>query len=382
MFQIRQYLKMFLQNVLLPLIYRWFSRGPVQKGLVLFADAHHEELPFSMQRMYEAVSELEAAGQCHTELFISDFGRMPFGEMLRALLCFMKRYAVAEYVFICDYYLPVASCRKRPETTVVQLWHSCGLMKKIAYDTGEDIPKNYRGNMFGNYTYLTLSAEICVPVHAQALRLSESHIRATGVSRTDYYFDQTWNDTCRKHFFEQYPEARGKRIALWAPTFRGNAAAPRLEGQKQILEAAKELSPDWYIIIKAHPHVDAHGRVSNCTIPTEELLAVTDVLITDYSSVLFDYLLYEKPAVLFAPDLQEYEDGRGFYLNYLSIPFQLADTRQELTEAIRSSSVWNAEHKKEIQEFREQYVGACDGRATQRILGLAGLGEETTQSEN
>ena len=109
---------------------------------------------------------------------------------------------------------------------------------------------------------------------------------------------------------------------------------------------------------------------------------MTDVLITDYSSVLFDYLLYEKPAVLFAPDLQEYEDGRGFYLNYLSIPFQLADTRQELIEAIRSSSVWNAEHKKEIQEFREQYVGACDGRATQRILGLAGLGEETTQSEN
>lgn len=374
MFRIRQYLKMFLQNVLLPVIYRWFSRGPVQKGLVLFADAHHEELPFSMRRMYEAVSELEAAGQCHTELFISDFGRMPFGKMFRYLLCFMKRYAVAEYVFICDYYLPVASCRKRPETRVVQLWHSCGLMKKIAYDTGEDIPKNYRGNMFGNYTYLTLSAEVCVPVHARALQLAKSHIHATGVSRTDYYFDPAWNGKCRKQFFEQHPQARGKKIALWAPTFRGNAAAPRLEGQQQMMEAAKELAPDWYVILKAHPHVDAHGRVSNCEIPTEELLAVADVLITDYSSVLFDYLLYEKPAVLFAPDLQEYEDGRGFYLDYQSIPFELARTRQELAEAVRGSGIWYAKHKKEIQDFQEHYVGACDGRATERILSLIGLG--------
>ena len=66
---------------------------------------------------------------------------------------FMQVYAQAEYVFINSYFLPVSSCRKRKETTVVQLWHSGGLMKKMGYDTTEDIPKYYKGNPTANYDW-------------------------------------------------------------------------------------------------------------------------------------------------------------------------------------------------------------------------------------
>ena len=149
MFRIKQYLKMLLQNVFLPLVYAWYARRPIQRGLVLFADAHHEEIPFSMRRMYEEVSG-NNQGKWEIEVYVRDLNKMSYGEMVRYLVHFMKQYAAAEYVFICDYYLPVAACKKRKETTVVQLWHSCGLMKKIAYDAGDDIPKNYKGNMFGN----------------------------------------------------------------------------------------------------------------------------------------------------------------------------------------------------------------------------------------
>ena len=185
MFRIRQYIKMLLQNVCLPMLYHFWARRPVQKGKILMADAHHTMMPFSMRRMYETLKE---EGK-EPELFVADFGTLGFGAMLRFLVRFMRAYATAEYVFICDYFLPAASCKKRPETTLVQLWHSCGLMKKIAFDTGEDIPKNYRGNMFGNYSYLTMSAQVCVPVHAHALRIPQERIVATGISRTDYYFD-------------------------------------------------------------------------------------------------------------------------------------------------------------------------------------------------
>ncbi len=376
MFQIKQYMKMLLQNILLPVIYFFFRRGPVREGSVIFADAHHGEMPFSMRRAYEAVAERERRGECRIQLFIGDFGSMSFLNTAKFLFCFMRQYATAKYVFICDYFLPVSACKKRKETTVIQLWHSCGLMKKIAYDAGQDIPKNYRGDMFGNYTYLTLSAEICVPVHARALRLSAERIRATGVSRTDYYFDEAWNEKCRRAFFERYPDARGKKIALWAPTFRGNAAAPSLEGLEEIQATADCLGKEWRFIIKAHPHVDAHGMVSDCGIPTEELLCVADVLITDYSSVLFDYLLYEKPVVLFAPDLEQYEASRGFYLDYRQIPYPIAGTGEELKEAVLSCGTWILEHQKAVEEFRETYVGACDGHSTERILELAGLKTE------
>lgn len=437
MFRIKQIVKMFLQNVLLPLVYAWYARKPVEKGRILFADAHHEEIPFSMRRVYEALAKGNTApdeesagryadaGETRTEderritVCVRNFDRMPYGELMRYLLRFMRQYATAEYVFICDYYLPVAACRKRPETTVVQLWHSCGLMKRIAHDAGQDIPKGYRGNMFGNYTYLTLSAQVCVPVHARALRIPEERIRAIGISRTDYYFDEEWNRRCREAFYGQYPQARGKRIALWAPTFRGNAAMPRLEGLQEIRRAAEALKEEWYFVIRAHPHVDAHGQISNCSIPTEELLPVTDLMITDYSSIMFDFLLYRKPIVLFAPDLEQYEAERGFYLNYREIPYPLAQTEEELVRAIAGSAdVLDAldgdafvtkkepecveeepgrtEEKperakeelgvakkgdgkrvgrpEEIDRFREKYVGACDGHATERILELVQLG--------
>lgn len=391
MFRFKQYLKMFLQNVFLPLVYRLYAGRPIRKGSVIFADAHHEEVPFSMRRMYETLTgsdadcgesadvmqmgeELRPAGSSRQiEMYVRDFNQMSCLALMRYLLKFMKQYATAEYVFICDYYLPVASCRKRPETTVVQLWHSCGLMKKIAYDTGEDIPVGYKGNMFGNYTWLTLSAEVCVPVHARALRIPESHIRATGVSRTDYYFDEAWNRRCREHFYEQHPDAKGKKIVLWAPTFRGNAGNPVLQGLEDVKAAEKRLSPEWFFLMKAHPHVDAHGQVSNCTIPTEELLCVADVLVTDYSSVLFDYLIYEKAVVLFAPDLNEYEEKRGFYIDYRSMPFPIVKDTEELCRAIQDSVSAYEKYKEKLKEWKKLYAGACDGHASERILKLVKL---------
>ena len=371
MFRIKQWIKMILQNIILPLIYRFYAGRPVEKGLVLLADAHHREMPFSMERMAELLKEKEKAGELHLVYFICDFNRLSFSAMALYLIRFMKSYARAEKVFICDYYLPVSSCKKRKETQVIQLWHSCGLMKKIAYDTGEDIPRGYKGNMFANYSLLTLSAPACVPVHAKALHLSESHIEATGVSRTDFYFDPLWNENCKKEFYGQYPQAEGKKILLWAPTFRGNAAHPYLEGLEEIRSLEKELGEDYFLILKAHPHVDAHGQVSNCDIPTERLLGLTDILITDYSSVFFDYLICgkdkEKAAVLYAPDLKEYEAKRGFYLSYRDIPFEVAETGAELLRAIKNAPGWAGSHKEEIAAFRRLYTGSCDGQSTQRI---------------
>lgn len=369
MFRIKQCIKMLLQNVVLPLIYFVYRRRPVEQGRILMADAHHAEMPFSMRRMYEA---LRAQGR-EPELFIADFGSVGFGQMARFLVRFMRAYATAEYVFICDYFLPASSCKKRPETTLVQLWHSCGLMKRIAFDAGDDIPKHYHGDLFGNYSYLTMSAEVCVPVHARALRLPAERIRATGISRTDSYFDPAWNARCREQFDRLHPEAKGKRIAVWAPTFRGNAGRPYLAGLEEVRAAARELGGEWHVVIKAHPHIDAHGRVSNCEIPTEELFAIADLLITDYSSVMFDYLLYGKPLLLFAPDLREYEKQRGFYLDYREMPFEIVEDGDRLAGAIRESTDYAQRREQEIKAFCEKYVGACDGHATERILRLVGL---------
>ena len=92
MFRIRQYIKMLLQNVCLPMLYHFWARRPVQKGKILMADAHHTKMPFSMRRMYETLKE---EGK-KPELFVADFGTLGFGAMLRFLVRFMRAYATAE----------------------------------------------------------------------------------------------------------------------------------------------------------------------------------------------------------------------------------------------------------------------------------------------
>ncbi|MCD7884461.1 MAG: CDP-glycerol glycerophosphotransferase family protein [Lachnospiraceae bacterium] len=366
MFQIKQLIKMLLQNILLPLLYKMYSRRPVEEGLVLFADAHHSEMPFSMSRMYEAVCALE---EPYVETFITDFDRISFLAMAKYLIHFMQRYAVAEYVFICDYFLPVSSCDKRPETMVVQLWHACGMLKKIAYEAKDDIPKGYRGNMFGNYTYMTVSAGACIAPHERAMRLAPGRTFATGISRTDFYFDEAWNAKCREHFYAEHPEAQGRRIILWAPTFRGNAANPRLEGLEEVRRIVGRQAGGAYLIIKAHPHIDRHEKVSNCEIPTEELLPVADLLITDYSSILFDWLLYRKPMILYTPDLPEYEAARGFFMDFRSIPFPIAQTEEELVMAMEkmdiradkdTNSVKNVNGVKNVKDASKKETGKTE----------------------
>lgn len=97
MFRIRQWIKMLLQNVLLPVVYGWYRRKPVQPGRILMADAHHDEMPFSMRRVWE---ELKKRGY-EPELFIANFSHLSFGAMAAFLIRFMKAYAQAECVFIC-----------------------------------------------------------------------------------------------------------------------------------------------------------------------------------------------------------------------------------------------------------------------------------------
>ena len=75
---------------------------------------------------------------------------------LKYMMSFMKAYANARAVFICNYFVPVTSCKKREETTVVQLWHSCGALKKFILDSEEDISSHFKGSVTRNLTALSL----------------------------------------------------------------------------------------------------------------------------------------------------------------------------------------------------------------------------------
>ncbi len=371
-FFIKQTFKIILQNVILPCVYVFWRfvywRRPMR--YIIFADSHHDAMPYSMDRMYRTLAK---QGQ-DIIISICNYGKMSALRSFCHSVCFMRLYAQARCVFICDNFLPVCSCWKSKQTKVVQLWHSCGLLKKIGYDTTEDIPLGYIGHVYRNYDLVTVSAPSCEEPMRNAMRLRPGTVKALGISRTDNYFDLAWREQCETAFYEKYPALKGKKLILWAPTFRGNAGMPYQVGIEEIDHLEQALGEDFHIIRKFHPHVDMRYHLSNCDIPTEELFPVIDLLISDYSSVVCEFMIFQKPYVMFAPDLEEYEKRRGFYIPYDSLTPYIAVRENELFSLVQKaledmSPSW-------VAEKREYFSGSCDGNTTERILAHLGLGQE------
>lgn len=364
-FVLRQYIKTIVNKIFLPAVYKIYCRYPVKKGKVLFADGHHHELPYSMAYLYQYVKEKGY----ETELHLADFGADSYLSGIRAMIKFMKSYATADCVFICDYYLPAGSCKKRRETKVVQLWHACGALKKFGYDAEEDISSFYKGNSMKNCTLVTVSSKTCEAIYAGAFKVPKRAVRALGISRTDRYMSESYREACIKKFYKACPEAKGRKVILWAPTFRGNARMPRLEGYEALEAMEKQLGKDYFLVRKLHPHLEGKCGVSNCSLMTEEIMAAADILITDYSSVLFDFMVFKKPVVLFAPDSKKYTKSRGFYLDYDSIPAFHTKNAAELTQGVRAALSGKLPVSKEAYDkFYRRYMEQCDGRATERII--------------
>ena len=89
-------------------------------------------------------------------------------------------------------------------------------------------------------------------------------------------------------------------------------------------------------------------------------------MITDYSSIVFDYLFFQKPYVLFAPDMEEYVDKRGFYVEYDSLSPYIVTEEKELCKNVRSAL--EKDNKDWLEEQFDYHISACNGRVTERIL--------------
>ena len=138
------------------------------------------------------------------------------------------------------------------------------------------------------------------------------------------------------------------------------------------------------LLVKQHPMVREKPAVpAGCedfafevsdALPIDELLVATDVLVTDYSSVVFEFSLFNRPMVFYAPDLDEYVDDRDFYYDYDEMtPGPVFRRSSDLVEYL--ASLGPEPDAGAVAEFRERFMSACDGHATDRILAWLERGE-------
>jgi len=371
-----------------PLLYRIYSRKPVEKNKVIFIEANLPELSGSLKYLYQ---QMEKRGSyvlkihCLKELYLS---RLAF--LKKEAEC-LRDAATAGTIFLCEGSRLVSCLTPRKETTIVQVWHGCGAFKKFGFSTSElrfggSREEYLKYSYYGNYNLVTVSSAEVMWAYEEAMNIDRRSgiVQPLGISRTDIFFREEYRDRAWEHVKRILPQIRGRKIILYAPTFRGSVGKARTPDELDIPALEKALGKEYFLLVKHHPVVakrppipeevsDFAADVTE-TFDIEELLMISDICISDYSSLIFEYSLFERPMIFFAFDLEEYGDWRGFYYDYDELtPGPVVRTTGEIIEFIQKLDTEFDIEK--VRAFKRKYMSACDGHATDRLIKF--ITEET-----
>ena len=285
--------------------------------------------------------------------------------------------ATSRFILLDNVFLPMAFMRFPKKVRVLQLWHGTGTIKRFGQDVNTGTLKELEKRANSRITHLIVNSEETKKIYAQIFGIPEEKVFEYGCPRTDLFFNESKKIDRIKKFYLQYPQLEGKKLVLYAPTFRDQEKEhPKLMLDTDLL--SKELSKDYAVLLRLHPFViEAYKKENNRKLTHENvismssysdlntLLLVSDYLITDYSSIVFEYCLMEKPMLFFAYDLEHFSDyGRGFYKPYEEYaPGPIVTNTKEILELLRKDQF----DLEGIKSFIYKNYKYLDGKSAERI---------------
>lgn len=359
------------------LMFYIYSLLPINKNKTTFIMTHDDSINGNIMRMYYKVKEQRPNEVC---CFITKKKIKQSRGWKRLLnevnfICISSFHlATSKVIFLDNIFLPMAFMRFKKSVQIVQLWHGCNTLKKFGQLSNTGQLKKLEKKANSRYTHLITSSTKMNELHQKAFEVKEEKIYALGLPRMDSLFqDDVVLEKEREIFYKSYPELRGKKLILYAPTFRDNdlnMTDPRMD----LTEVVQELPEGYRIMTKFHPFVCQNYQFVNQSQLIDmsryddlnRLLLVADILITDYSSIIFEYAILDKPIIFYAYDLEEYaKEIRGFYYDYENyVPGVIVRDKSKLLESIQEK-VGCLEC---YDEFIDIYLGYKDSNSAQRIF--------------
>ncbi len=269
---------------------------------------------------------------------------------------------------------------KRPGQKYLMLWHGGVALKKIEKDVESKLGYTYVSKAKADSKVCDLMISGC---RFQTELLKEKfwysgEILEGGIPRSDIFFDKKQHKVIEDKVREYYSIPSDNKIVLYAPTFRrDHSISPYRIGWDTIIPELKKVfdNHEVTVLVRLHPNligkVDTTSLISYANVidatryhDMQELLCITDMLITDYSSSMFDMAMLGKPCLLYATDINKYD--RGYYFRFDSLPFPLSRSMEELKQVI--SSFDYAGYHSKVKMFLHDTVGISeDGNASRRI---------------
>jgi CDP-glycerol glycerophosphotransferase (TagB/SpsB family) len=365
-------LEYLLASGLLRLARLLFSILPVSRGRIVLATARVPTLDGNLLHIHRVIRRRYPG--LDVVLLLE-----PYSYGLAGKLTYLARLVRGMYylqtsgLFVVDNaYLPIHVAPHRRATTVVQVWHAAGALKRFGLDTTTPPAEPERTFLHRYYDAVVVGGQWTRAPYAAALRTPLERVLALGSPRTDFFFDETALAAARARVLAAHPSLAGRRVILYAPTFRGRGeqkrAAPGLDAMR--LRAA--LPADHALVLKTHPNLDpaatptaGYDVVVDPAQEINDLLALTDILITDFSSSIVEFALLRRPVILLVPDLAEYEVDPGLYLEYRT---EMIGTQVTDTDAIIEAIATERFDMSGYDAFIERQLGSTRGGASERFV--------------
>ena len=368
---------MFSRRAVLRRIYSFYSRKykKYRKNTILFMSEQSNVIASNLKAVSEKM--FERGMDKDFDIIFSARAAASESQGVKSWIALMKKLARSGWIFLDDHAPVLDWIMLSEDTTVVQLWHAGAGFKSSGYSRWGHLGCPGPSSCHRQYKYGIAGSKEIAPFFSEVWGINDIQVLPTGMPRMDEYLDETYKAGKIKEIYEQYPMCKGKKVMLFAPTYRGTNKKTAYYPYEMIdLERLYKLCGEKYVVLfKMHPWVNADIEIpeqyadkfiSVLKYPNiNDLFYITDLLVTDYSSSIFEYSLMRKPMLFFAFDKIQYSFSRGFHRDYEeAAPGKVCYTFDELMDAFENEDF---EFEK-VQRYIDLHFDYIDSGSSDRVI--------------
>lgn len=377
------------------MIYLFFYIRPVKKKRVLFEAFMGRKYVDSPKAMYEYMLTSDEYQDFEFVWFFKDPSKYKHLEKNRntkvlkyGSTAYYRFYATSKY-WVTNSRVPDTIVKKKNQV-YIQCWHGTPL-KRLGFDIEvkggnamnslKDIRYKYQVDS-KKYSYMVSPSKFCTEKFISAFNLrkvgKEHIVIEKGYPRNDFLINYKKSDVERVKKELNLP--KDKKIILYAPTWRDNQHTSGIgytyKTEVDFDYLREQLSDEYIILFRAHYFVansfdfkKYEGFIYNVSDYDDinELYILGDLLITDYSSVFFDYSILKRPMIFYMYDLEEYQhELRDFYFDIKELPGPIVEKEKDLVKAIKE--IEHFRYDKKYEDFNNKYTYLDDGNASKRVV--------------
>ncbi len=402
------YSKRLLKIGIMGFLYKFFKHKKIVNNRILFLSERKNYLSGNFQSVYNILSndnEIEIVKFLLNKK-IKDFN-------IFDMIHFVNFISTSKIILLDDFYPNIHNFNLKNEVKLIQLWHAAGAFKTFGFSRlGKIGGVDQSSSNHRSYDYAIVSSNEIKRFYSEGFGISDEKVVVTGIPRTDIFFDDGYKKYVLNKIYDEFPMLKNKKIILFSPTFRGegkdDAYYPmekfniekfldslnsnikqhstctekinKLGNEKSDNEFKKKYNKcdsDYVLIIKQHPFINKKIEIpekyknnvfdfSN-TYEINDILFITDILITDYSSVVFEASILDIPMLFYCYDFEEYLADRGFYHDFNNFaPGKIVYAFEDIAKFIKSEDL----DKFKIDKFKNRFFEDFDGKSSKRVFDL------------